>query len=189
MSNFSVMVKNVLKEHNIVLSEDSIEDLKKQIKYLEDEIARNELADNFYYTNGRYDSDSAQLRELKNKLNELERASRTPAENERLDAEERERREKEKKAAADYNKSLYDVPEKFHFNEGDKIKNRETGEIYVVDEVTKKWDSHGENYPKMTPYYHYHITCLDPNAKDNFGRPKSYYTGEVIHRGYDLYEE
>lgn len=98
MSNFSVMVKNVLKEHNIVLSEDSIEDLKKQIKYLEDEIARNELADNFYYTNGGYDSDSAQLRKLKNKLNELERASRTPEENEKLDAEERERREKEKKS-------------------------------------------------------------------------------------------
>lgn len=31
---------------------------------------------------------------------------------------------KRKKASDDYNKSLYDVPEKFHFNKGDKIKDR-----------------------------------------------------------------
>lgn len=193
MSEFRDRIQEVLRKYNTLLLEESPEDensieyAKKQVEDWEELIKTREIGDDLYYSNGRYKHDSEQLSYWKNKLKELERASRTPEENARLDAEEKAKREQER---ADYEKAyaekMKNLPERFHYSVGDKVQDTDNGDIYVVDEVRKTWDNSLDNYR-----YSYHITCLDNEARDNYGRKKAYNTGELLHnkRAYIPYTE
>lgn len=180
VKEFKEAVRNILKEED---EDITLEKAKEQVEAWKERIYREEYADDFYYSNGGYSHDSAQLRYWQDKVRELERAARTPEENARLDAEEEEKRkaeiERSRKAAEEWEKEQYNVPDVPHYYVGDRFMDPETQRVFEIDEVEKGWIPNGRYAPKMTPYYTYGYHCLDLQYKDVLGR--SHWKAESDH--------
>lgn len=195
MSEFKTLVENILKEYNVSLNEEDKENdidyVRSQVKAWEDEIFRQENADDFYYSNGGYSSDSRQLAYWKNKLEKLERASRTPEENARIDAEKAAREEKARKEYEEWKKEeerkrqeeMDKADKEWHYNEGDIVKDKKTGKEWIVDRMFRKYDDKDHKF-----YYDYYLLGFGDNAKDEYGLTNRWRSGNFPLNRQDLFE-
>ena len=195
MSEFKALVENILKEYNVSLNEEDKENdidyVRSQVKAWEDEIFRQENADDFYYSNGGYSSDSCQLAYWKDKLEKLERASRTPEENARIDAEKAAREEKARKEYEEWKKEeerkhqeeMDKADKEWHYNEGDVVRDKQTGQEWIVERMSRKYDDYEHKF-----YYDYYLKGIGDNAKDKYGFDNHRRSGNFPLNRQDLYE-
>lgn len=167
MSKFRKLVENVLKEYSVSLQEDKdpIEYAKQQVEAWKEKIRIKEIGDDSYYTYGTYENDKRQLASWEHKLEELERASRTPEENAKLDAEKRAKLDAElKQAEEELKKEQEEARKEFHYEVGDKLFDTQKKEEWIITNRTEQYDPREKKF-----YYKYYLEGYGPNPNDKYG--------------------
>lgn len=167
MSKFRKLVENVLKEYSVSLQEDKdpIEYARQQVEAWKEKIRIKKIGDDSYYTYGTYENDKRQLASWERKLEELERASRTPEENAKLDAEKRAKLDAElKQAEEELKKEQEEARKEFHYEVGDKLFDTQKKEEWIITNRTEQYDPREKKF-----YYKYYLEGYGPNPNDKYG--------------------
>ena len=175
MSQWRTIVENILSEKNIDLHEedkDSIEYARQQVEAWKERIRIKEISDDSYYTYGTYENDKRQLSSWESKLEELERASHTPEENAKIDAEKRAKldaglkqaKERHKEAEEELKKEQEEARKELHYEVGDKFFDTQKKEEWIITNRTEQYDPREKKF-----YYKYYLEGYGPNPNDKYG--------------------